>query len=125
LHKIQFIDGQQGRRGDLDALKFDVRRPDDPAPFLVFSRDEFSELGGRTCKDGFTPIDNGLLDFGVSEARIDRLVEHVDDRGGRILWGDNAQPADCFIARYKFTDGRNIRQRTPSKDWLQYGYLDR
>ena len=73
-----------------DALKFDIRRPDHLAPFFVFSREEFSELGGRTCKDGFTPIGNGLLDFGVGEARVDRIVEHVDDRHGRILWGDNA-----------------------------------
>jgi hypothetical protein len=29
----------------LDALKFDIRRPDHLAPFFVFSRDEFSELG--------------------------------------------------------------------------------
>jgi hypothetical protein len=71
-------------------LKFDIRRSDHLAPFFVFCREEFSELGGRTCKDGFTPIGNGLLDFGIGEARIDRIVEHVDDRRGRILSGYEA-----------------------------------
>src|SRR5215472_8206837 len=73
-----------------DALKFDIRRPNHLAPFLVFSRYESSELGGRSWKDGFTPIGNGLLDCGIGEARIDRLVERLDDCGGYVLWSDDA-----------------------------------
>jgi hypothetical protein len=45
----------------LDALKLDVRRSDDLAPFRIFSRDERCELGRRTGKHGFTPVSNGLL----------------------------------------------------------------
>ena len=37
---------RQGGRADFDALKLDIRRSDDLAPFLVFIRQEFSEPGG-------------------------------------------------------------------------------
>src|SRR5262249_17434608 len=66
----------------LDALKFDIRRPDHLAPFFVFTREKSSELGGRTCNDGLAPIGNGLLNLGIGEARVDRLVEQVDDPHG-------------------------------------------
>jgi hypothetical protein len=78
----------------LDVLKFDVRCSDHFAPFLVFIRHEFPELGGRTCKDDLTPIGNGLLGFGIGEASIDRMVERVDNRPGCIPRGDNANLAD-------------------------------
>ena len=93
------------------ALKFDICRSDDLAPFLVFGRYESSELGRRACKDIFTPIDNGPLDSGIGQAGIDRVVERIDDRRWGIPWGDNAQPAERFITRYKIAHRRNIRQR--------------
>src|SRR6202022_3489916 len=93
------------------ALEFDTRRSNYLAPFLVFSGEKFSELGGQTSKDNFPPIGNGLLDFGIGEPGIDRLVERADDRRWRIPWGDNAQPAERFVTLYKIADGRNIRQR--------------
>jgi hypothetical protein len=92
-------------------LEFDTRRSNQLAPFLVFSGEEFSELAGRTRKDDFTPIGNGLLDFGIGETSIDRLVERIDDRCWRIPWGDDAQLAERFITWYEIADGRNIRQR--------------
>jgi hypothetical protein len=73
----------------MDVLQFDIRRSDDLAPFFVFGRDEFSELGRRSRKDGFTPIDYRLLNLGIGEASIDSLVEHVDARRGRVLRGCN------------------------------------
>ena len=96
-------------------FRLDVRRPDHLGPFHAFIRYEFSELGGRTCEDGLTKIGNGLLDFGISQARIDRLVERIDDWRGRILGGDNAHPAERFIAGYKLGNGRHIWQR-----WYAY-----
>src|SRR5262249_8884666 len=58
----------------------------------------------------FTPIGNGLFDFGIGESGIDRLVERIDDWRSRILGGDNAHPAERFIAGYKLGNGRHIRQ---------------
>src|SRR5262249_58420624 len=105
---------------DLDALKFDIRRSDDPAPFLVLSSEKLSELCGCSCKNVFTPNGNGLFDFGIGETGIDRLVERIDDWRWRILGGDNAHPAERFIAGYKLGNGRHIRQR-----WYAYCAGDR
>src|SRR5262249_58291273 len=71
---------------------FDVGRLDDLAPLLNFVGDELAVIGGchRHCVGA--QIGKPCLYFWIGEARIDFLVELVDDFGGRISLRAAAQP---------------------------------
>ena len=51
------------------------------------------------------------LHLGIGEARVDLLVEPVDDLGGRVLGRADAIPAARLVARHEFAHGRDVRQR--------------
>src|SRR5258705_6597235 len=80
------------------SLWSDVGRSDHLAPLLDFLRDELSEIGGRAAEHRAVQVGKPRLHLGVGEARIDLLVELVDDLGGRGLWVAEAQQRARFVA---------------------------
>ena len=59
----------------------------------------------------FRPGRKPRLDFGISKACVDFLVEPVDDFGRCVLGRADALPTAHFIARHEFTHCGYIRQR--------------
>ena len=76
---MEYQDGLPGLvrlgAGELDHL----------APLLGLIGDELAEVGGRARKHRAAHVGDPRLDLGIGEARIDLLVELVDDFGGRVL----------------------------------------
>jgi len=92
-------------------LRLDIGRTNDFAPFLRFIGDELGEIGRRACKRGGTPLDEAGLYVGIVQARIDRLVQLVDDLGRRAFRRRYAAPEARLVARHEFGHRRDVRQR--------------
>src|SRR5262245_7302271 len=93
------------------SVRLDVEGPDEFAPLLRFVGDELAKVGWRVCEHVATQVRKPSLQFGIGEARIDLLVEFVDDLGGRVLGRADAEPSACLVARDEFAHRRDIRQR--------------
>src|SRR5262249_59758946 len=91
---------------------------------------ELAEVGGRTGKHCSTKVGKPRLQLGIGKARVDLLVELVDDLGGRFLGraesemlrhGDINATRHCIAlhkARHKLTSpGATPSIRPPSADW--------
>src|SRR5262249_58742931 len=89
------------------SLRLDAGKLHDLAPFLGFVGDELAEIGGRAGKRGSAQIGEPRLNFGIAEARIDLLVEPVDDICRRVLGRANTVP----LARP--VNPHHIRPRPP------------
>src|SRR5262249_14032509 len=61
-----------------------ARELDHLAPLLDVISDEVAEVGGRASKRRATQISELCLDLGISERRVDLLVELLDNLNGRV-----------------------------------------
>jgi hypothetical protein len=64
---------------------FDVGRPDHLGPLIGFVGDEFAEAGRRQRKHRATEVGDPRLQLRVGEARIDLVIEFVDEFVRRAL----------------------------------------
>jgi hypothetical protein len=67
------------------SIRLDTRKLRHLAPFLGFFGDQFAEIGGRAGEHGSPQTGEPYFDFGVTETRVDFLVEPIDDLCGRVL----------------------------------------
>jgi hypothetical protein len=68
---------------DQESLRLDARELDHIGPFLGFLSNEISEVGGRAGKDRVAQVGEPRLELGIGEARIDVVIEPVDNLGRR------------------------------------------
>src|SRR5262249_29587584 len=90
---------------DFGAGEFDHLRP-----LLCICGDERAEVGRRTCKHGVTKVGDPRLHPRVGKARIDLLIELVDDLGGCIPGRADPLPTHRLVAWHEFAHGRNVWQ---------------
>src|SRR5215475_15037565 len=69
-----------------------ARELDHLAPLLCLFGDKLPKIGGRAGKERPTQIGKLSPQLGIDEARIDLLVELVDNFDGRIIGRTNAVP---------------------------------
>ena len=74
------------------SLRLDVGRPDHLASFVGLFGDELAEVGGRDDKRRASQVGKPCLDFGIGKARVDFLVELLDDLGRRGFRCADAEP---------------------------------
>src|SRR5262249_61250087 len=86
-------------RSGIPLVDFDIGRPDHLGPLLGFICDEFAEVGGRADERCASEVSQPSLDLGIGEARVDLLVEPVDDFGGCVFWGGRPQTATQPVSR--------------------------
>ena len=67
------------------SIRLGPKELDHLAPLLGFLRNEFPEIGGRAYKRRASQVGKPRLHLGISEARVDLLVELVDDLVGVCL----------------------------------------
>src|SRR5262249_12630174 len=96
---------------ETSSLRLDVGGPDHLAPFLGFLGDELAKVCGRDDKRRHTQNGEPRFYLGIGEARVDLLVELVDDVRRRVLGYADAIPVARLIARHELTHGRDVRQR--------------
>ena len=71
----------------------------------------FPKSAGEPDKYRAAQVGKLRLKLGVGKARVDFLVEPVDDFSRRVLRCTDALPCARFVAGHKFVDGRDVRQR--------------
>jgi hypothetical protein len=71
--------------GTAASVRLDVGRSDHLRPLLGVVGDELGEVGGRARQRRASEVSQLRLDFGIGEARVDLLVELLDDLGWRGL----------------------------------------
>ena len=84
----------------------DIRSFNHLGPFLGLVGDELAEVGRRTRNRNAAQIGEPRLHRGVGEARVDLLVDLVDDLGRRTRPCGQAVPAAYLIARYELAHSR-------------------
>src|SRR5215472_6915062 len=104
------------------SVRLDVEGPDDVAPFLRFVGDELAKVGGRDDKRRASKVGKPCLHLGIGEARVDLLVELVDDLHRRVLGYADAIPCARLVARHELTHSRDVRQRVRARGG---GYRER
>src|SRR5262245_31201488 len=97
-------------RDDDSLFRFDVEGPDHLAPFLGFVGDELTDVRRRAREYCAAQVGKSRLELGIAEARVDLLVELLDDLNGRALGRAEADPGARLVARHKFAHGRDVRQ---------------
>src|SRR6516162_4161373 len=85
LRRGSFISPSQRIIEILVSVRLDACELDHLAPLLGFVCDELAKVGGRACKHRRAEVSNARLHLGIGEARVDLLVELVNDLGGRVL----------------------------------------
>src|SRR5215831_10196190 len=83
------------------SLRLNVRRTDHLGPLLGFRRDEAAKVGGRARNHCTAQIGEPCLKLGIGEARVDLLVELVDDLGRRGLRCADAEPDGRLIPSHE------------------------
>src|SRR5215831_9006243 len=78
---------------ETSSLRLDVGRPDHLSPLLDFFGNERLEIARRATEDNAAQVGELSLQLGIGEARIDLLVELVDDLGRRLCWCAEAEIA--------------------------------
>jgi hypothetical protein len=90
------------------SLRLDVGRPDHLPPLLGFVGDQLAKVGGRAGEQHAQIIEPRLC-LWIGEARVDLLVEPVDDLDRRSLWCANAELGNRLIPRHELAHGRDVR----------------
>src|SRR5947199_4311011 len=85
--------------------------PDHLAPLFGFLGDEPAKVCGRDDKRLASKVGKPCLHLGIGEARVDLLVELLDDARRRVLGYADAIPVARLIARHELTHGRDVWQR--------------
>src|SRR5262249_39931713 len=80
------------RRAQLALLRLEVGRPNHLGPLLRFLSDQLSKVGGRALQRDPAKISKPRAQLGIGKARIDLLVELLDDVSGSALWRADAIP---------------------------------
>src|SRR5262245_8767183 len=97
------------------SFRLDARELDNLPPLLAFVGDEPAEVGRRAGKRRCGQIGQSCLDLGIGEARIDLVVQLVDDLGGRVLGGAEAGPETRLIAWQDVAQSWNVGQDLRSR----------
>src|SRR5262245_41466797 len=103
-------------------FRLDVDRPDHLVPLLRFLSYQPAEVSGRARKYSAAQIGKARLELGIGEARIDLLVELLDDHDRRGLRCTDAEPDARFVAGHKFAHGGDVRERLQTR---RGGYCER
>src|SRR5260221_5874679 len=80
------------------SVDFGAGELDHLGPLLCICADECAEVCGRACKHRVAEVDDTRLHPGIGEARIDLLVELVDDLGGGVSLSAHPLPARCLLS---------------------------
>src|SRR5260370_31343330 len=84
------------------------------APLLDLVGDQFGKVGGRSAKSRAAQIGKLRLEFRISDAEVDFLVEYFYDFCRRVLWTANAEPCTCLVTGQGFAPTWNTRQYWPA-----------
>src|SRR5262249_17281048 len=84
-------------RGSRGFLRLEAPEPQPLGPLLGFPGDEAAKVGGRARNPSTAQIGEPCLKLGIGEARVDLLVELVDDLGRRGLRCVDAEPDGRLI----------------------------
>src|SRR5262245_65660113 len=90
------------------SLRLDVEGPDHLAPLVGLFGYELTEVGGRACKQYAAHFSQPRLDVRVSKARVDCIVEFLDEFGRRVLGCTETQPRAGLVTCYEPANGRKI-----------------
>src|SRR5215831_19038672 len=82
------------------SLRLDVEGPDHLAPLVGLFGEELTEVGGRACKQYAAHFSQPRLDLRVSKARVDCVVEFLDEFGRRVLGCTETQPRAGLVTCY-------------------------
>src|SRR5262245_35640994 len=77
---------------------------DHPRPFRRVFGDDFPERGGGAADHRRAEIGKAGLDLRIGERRVDLLVKHFDDLGGRVLRRTQAVPGAGLVARQEIAE---------------------
>src|SRR5215216_2091796 len=97
--------------GLLGLVRLGAGELDHLAPLLGLISDELPEVGGRARKRSAAHVGNPRVDLRVGEARIDLLVEPINDFDGRVLRRADTLPRARLVPRQKIANPREVRQR--------------
>src|SRR5262249_48516749 len=101
-------------------------RPDHPRPLLGVIGDELGEVGGRARKHRTAQAGKLCLELGVGVARVNFLIELVNNLRWCVLGRTDAEPGARLVARHKFAHGRDIgqhlRTRRRGRSWRYWMY---
>src|SRR5215813_1022716 len=92
------------------SLLLHVGRQNHPAPLLNLVGDQFGKVGRRPAKSGAAHTRKLRLEFRISDAEVDFLVEYFDDFCRRALWTANAEPCTCLVSGQGFAQSWYVRQ---------------
>src|SRR5712691_12883262 len=81
------------------SLRLDARELDHLGPLLRVVGNELSEIGRRARDNLAAQVDEPGLDPRIGQARVDLVVEPVDDLGRRIARRADAVPGARLVAR--------------------------
>src|SRR5262249_2675353 len=70
---------------------------DDLAPFLGLAGDDIAEIGGRAGHRRAAELGEPRLDVAIGQRVLDRLVEHRDDLGRRLLGRAHPEPGAGLV----------------------------
>src|SRR6516225_7584569 len=90
------------------SVDFGAGKLDHLGPLLCICGDECAEVCGRACKHRVAEVGEPRLHPGIGEARIDLLVEPVDDRGRCSPRSADPLPAGSLKARHELAYGRDV-----------------
>ena len=86
-------------------MRFEARGPHDLRPFLGFIGDKPAKVDRRHRHWIASEIGEPCPDLGIGEARIDLLVELVDDFDGRVLGCADAIRCADLVAWHELAHG--------------------
>ena len=78
-------------------------------PLCRLLRDELCKLGGRARKRDAPEVGEPRVERGIGEAGVDLRIEPLDDCGGRIARGAEAEPGARLVAQHEFGNGCKLR----------------
>src|SRR5262249_31309226 len=92
------------------SVRLDAGELDHLAPLLRFVGYELSKVGRRAWKRGGAQVGKPHLHLGIGKARIDLVVELVNNLGRRVFRRADAGPEARLVAWQELTHGRDVRQ---------------
>src|SRR5262249_26756113 len=104
---------EKGRRRA--SIRLSARELHYLAPLLGLVHEELVEVGGAAGKQRGAELGEALLRDRIGEDRVGRLVELLDDVGGRALRHAEAVPRARLVAGQKLRDGRQVRQHVGAR----------
>src|SRR5262249_59183696 len=104
------------------SLRLDAGELDHLGPLLGFFDDELPKFSGRADNRCASQVGKPRLHLGITESRVDLLVELLDDLGRRSLWCADAEPITRLVVEHELTHGPDVRQRVRSR---RGGYCER